>query len=41
MTKDEEIASLEAKLAASEGLPGYGRRIEAIKKRLEDLRNAE
>jgi hypothetical protein len=39
-TKDEEIASLEAKLAASEGQPGYGRRVEAIKKRLNELRDA-
>lgn len=40
MTKDEEIASLEAKLAASKGLPGYERRTAAIQKRLDELRNA-
>ncbi len=41
MTRDEEIASLEAKLRASEGLAGYADRVKAIKARLEKLRELE
>lgn len=38
MTKDEEIATLERKLAASQGRNGYADRIKAIEARLAELR---
>lgn len=44
MTDEErtaEIARLERLLSASQGQEGYAQRVEAIKSKLEELRNAE
>lgn len=44
MTADErtaEIARLERLLSASQGQDGYGQRVEAINRKLEELRNAQ
>lgn len=38
MTRDEEIAALEAKLVAREGKPGLKANSEAIKARIERLK---
>lgn len=38
MTREEEIAVLERKLAAREGQPGFKENVEAIKARLAELR---
>jgi len=38
MTRDEEIAALEARLKAREGRPGFKANVEAIRKRLAELK---